>query len=769
MTATEPSESVGAGPAVFFNSGRVDVSTQGTLGPTGSVTSTATLNAIGVGVNQFHATSASSTCTASQTGVTASTTIVGGIVDTATDANGNVTATQAVPTMPAVGLAINGTIVVGASNESFTYIFNEQTTNPDGSITVTAVHLVLHGPFAKGDLYVGQSTCGATPVSVTTQPSTTTTQPSTTTTTRPPAAVSPRAYVANANSNTVSVIDTATNTVVATVAVGSFPIAVAVNPAGTRAYVANANSNDVSVIDTATNTVVAIVAVPAGAFAVAVNPAGTRAYVANGDSNNGIVSVIDTATNTVVATVAVGLIPEGVAVSPDGTRAYVTNEFDSTVSVIDTATNTVVATVAVDGSPIGVAVNPAGTRVYVGNQGSNDVSVIDTATNTVVATVFVDGAPAAVAVNPAGTRAYVANYDSNDVSVIDTATNTVVATVAVGAGPEGVAVTPDGTRAYVTNSGDNTVSVINTATNTVVGTIVVGTFPFGVAMGPAPKPTPTVATQASPGNLLGAPVRDTATVSGGSSPTGSVTFKLFSDAGCATQVFTSTNPVGAGSATSDAFTPTAAGTYRFIASYSGDANNNPVTSACGAANESVVIAPFTPPPPTRTVTGDFLGPLTVNAGESMVITNARVVGPVTVNPGGSLTVVNSQISRGIVANGPSFFSVCGSQISGPSTTPGQGIVVSGATVPIRIGDPATGCALNRVAGDVTLTGNTAGLTLGANIVSGNVTVNNNTVGTDVVKANNVFKALACAGNAPAPTNAGQPNTASSKSGQCVGL
>ncbi|MDQ6784584.1 MAG: hypothetical protein M3063_14330, partial [Actinomycetota bacterium] len=283
------------------------------------------------------------------------------------------------------------------------------------------------------------------------------------------------------------------------------------------------------------------------------------------------------------------------------------------------------------------------------------------------------------------------------------------------------------------------------------------------------KATPTIATQASPGNLLGAPVHDTATVSGGSSPTGSVTFSLFSDAACATQVFTSTNPLGGGTATSDTFTPAAAGTYYWTASYSGDANNNAVPAPCGAANESVVIAPFAPPTFTRTITGDFLGPLTVNAGDSVLITTARVVGPVTVNPGGALGVVDSQISRGIVANGPSFFSVCGSQVSAPSTTPGQGIVVSNATVPIRIGDPAAGCAFNRVAGDVSVTGNTAGLTLGANIVSGNVTVNNNTVGTDVLKANNVSKALACVSNSPPPTNAGQTNTAGSKSGQCSTL
>ncbi len=283
------------------------------------------------------------------------------------------------------------------------------------------------------------------------------------------------------------------------------------------------------------------------------------------------------------------------------------------------------------------------------------------------------------------------------------------------------------------------------------------------------KASPTIATRASAGNLLGAPASDTATLSGATNATGTVTFILFSDAGCTNQVFTSTNPLGGATATSDPFTPAAAGTYYWTAAYSGDANNNAATSPCGAANESVVIAPFIAPAPTRTITGDFTGPLTVNAGESVLLTNARVVGPVTVNPGGALTVVNSQISRGIVANAPSFFSVCGSQVSAPTATPSQGIVVSNAAVPIRIGDPAYGCAFNRVAGDVSLTGNSAGLTLGANFVSGNVTVNNNTVGTDVVKANHVFKALACSGNNPPPINAGQPNTAGSKSGQCSSL
>ena len=76
-------------------------------------------------------------------------------------------------------------------------------------------------------------------------------------------------------------IDTATNTVVATVAVGSNPIGVAVTPDGKHVYVTNQASQTVSVIATATNTVVATVPVGSNPFGVAVTPDGKHAYVTN--------------------------------------------------------------------------------------------------------------------------------------------------------------------------------------------------------------------------------------------------------------------------------------------------------------------------------------------------------------------------------------------------------------------------------------------------------------------------------------------------------
>ncbi len=97
------------------------------------------------------------------------------------------------------------------------------------------------------------------------------------------------------------------------------------------AYIANWNSNNVSVIDTSNNSVVATLAVGRSPQGIAVNPSGTRVYVTNSGSNpdstivDGTVSVIDIGNNSVVATVTVGNTPQGIAVNPSGTRVYVAN------------------------------------------------------------------------------------------------------------------------------------------------------------------------------------------------------------------------------------------------------------------------------------------------------------------------------------------------------------------------------------------------------------------------------------------------------------
>jgi uncharacterized delta-60 repeat protein len=139
-------------------------------------------------------------------------------------------------------------------------------------------------------------------------------------------------------------------------------------------------------------------------------------------------------------------------------------------------------------------------------------------------------------------------------------------------------------RFVVIYSGDEQNASSTSACNDAGGSVVIS------------KRSPTITTAASPSVMLGGSVSDNANVADGLNPTGTVTFTLFGpDNGtCAgTPIFTSTKPVnGNGSYNSDSFAPTSPGTYRFVVTYSGDANNNVAATACDAASGSVVVNPL---------------------------------------------------------------------------------------------------------------------------------------------------------------------------------
>jgi hypothetical protein len=109
-----------------------------------------------------------------------------------------------------------------------------------------------------------------------------------------------------------------------------------------------------------------------------------------------------------------------------------------------------------------------------------------------------------------------------------------------------------------------------------------------------PAATPTISTLASPSVPAGGLISDSSTLTGGFAPTGSVTFTLYGpgDATCANALWSTTAPVGAsGVSHSGDVEAGAAGTYNWVAAYSGDLSNLPVSSECGS--EPVVITPQT--------------------------------------------------------------------------------------------------------------------------------------------------------------------------------
>jgi len=206
------------------------------------------------------------------------------------------------------------------------------------------------------------------------------------------------AYSVNASSGALAAIDAdgGTTGTQATIATGTTPYAITIDPLGKFAYVANYASNTISAytIDSITGTLTSVGAAVAGTnpSSIAIDPSGKCALVTNNTSNNVMSYSIDTNTGvlTGVSTVASGTAPRSVAVDPNtGLYAYVANAGSANVSAFsvnpadcviasidtDAVTGGVNATITAGTTPISVNVDPSGLFVYVANLASNNVSV----------------------------------------------------------------------------------------------------------------------------------------------------------------------------------------------------------------------------------------------------------------------------------------------------------------------------------------------------------------------------------------------------------
>ena len=131
----------------------------------------------------------------------------------------------------------------------------------------------------------------------------------------------------NPDNNSVSVFNVLNdaNQKVAEIPVGINPWCVAIAPGDAKVYVTNQGSGTVSVIATATRTVIKTIKVGTEPFGCAITPNGSRLYVANFSSES--ISVINTATDTVFSTIRVGLVgskPRSLAITADGSKLYAT-------------------------------------------------------------------------------------------------------------------------------------------------------------------------------------------------------------------------------------------------------------------------------------------------------------------------------------------------------------------------------------------------------------------------------------------------------------
>jgi YVTN family beta-propeller protein len=249
-------------------------------------------------------------------------------------------------------------------------------------------------------------------------------------------------YVAESGRNVVGVLGASPQALTAEIPVGAtsnaHPVNLTVLPNGKKVYSVNQAENTVTVISTADNSVLATV--PVGTSPVWAVPSADSnfVFVVNQGSNN--VSVVDatsdklasfscSAAPCVANPIPVGSGPNTAVFDAANQRVLITNPGSNSVTVIDANSSSPSfllnpRTAAVGTNPTGVTALVDGTRFYVANTGSNSVSVVNSLSLLVSKTIQVGTSPVSIASDAESAQVFTANRDSFDVSVIKTSTDT---------------------------------------------------------------------------------------------------------------------------------------------------------------------------------------------------------------------------------------------------------------------------------------------------------------------------------------------------------
>lgn len=314
-----------------------------------------------------------------------------------------------------------------------------------------------------------------------------------------------RVYAAEQFSNTVSVIDPSTNTLLGVIRLGDpqpgnfSPLyrgqvlvhGLGFSPDRKTIAVISIGSNSVTFIDTATNTIKHTLYIGRSPHEVFFTPDGREAWVTVRGED--YVSVIDPATFKEVRRITTPGGPGMTIFSPDGTYGYVCSSFNPELVVVSLRTHAIVARLP-QVSPFcpNIAATPDGTQVWYTQKDAGKtvvfaarppfatIKVIDTGpiTNHVN---FVD--------NANGHFAYVTVGGLNEVQVFRRDDFSKVASIPVGKLPHGIWPSGDGTRLYVGLENDDEMTAIDALSNKVIATIPIGQAAQAVLYVPGAVPS----------------------------------------------------------------------------------------------------------------------------------------------------------------------------------------------------------------------------------------------------------------------------------------
>ena len=306
-----------------------------------------------------------------------------------------------------------------------------------------------------------------------------------------PASSRDRVYAADQTSNTVSVIDPSSNTLLGVIRLGD-PVPAALSPlyrgellvhglgyspdSKTLAVVSIA-SNSVTLVETATNKVKGKVYVGRSPHEAFFTPDGRELWVTVRGEN--YVAVLDPAALKEVRRIEVANGPGMTMFGPDGKYGFVCSSFTPELDVVDVATHQVVYRIT-QASPFcpNIAISPENDEVWITLKDSGRVQIFS-AKPPFEQRATVETGPITNHVNFAnnanGKFAYVTIGGANEVKVFRRgSTPELVATIPVGSLPHGIWPSGDGSRVYVALENGNTATAIDTLTNKPIADIPIG-------------------------------------------------------------------------------------------------------------------------------------------------------------------------------------------------------------------------------------------------------------------------------------------------------
>ena len=309
-----------------------------------------------------------------------------------------------------------------------------------------------------------------------------------------------RVYAAEQFSNTVSVTDPVDNKLLGVIRLGDpqpgnfSPLyrgqvlvhGLGFSPDHRTLAVVSIGSNSVTFIDTATNTVKHVTYLGRSPHEAFFTPDGQEIWVTVRGEN--YVSVLDAQSFAEKTRIVTPNGPGMQIFSPDGKYGYICSSFTPEIDVVSVADHSIVARVKQE-SPFcpNIAATPDGGQVWFTLKDIGKTQVFD-ARPPFALIRTIDTGPITNHVNFArtakGTFAYVTVGGRNEVRVFRTDDFSQVATIPVGKLPHGVWPSGDGTRVYIGLENDDALAAIDTATNTVVATIPIGQAPQAIAYVP---------------------------------------------------------------------------------------------------------------------------------------------------------------------------------------------------------------------------------------------------------------------------------------------